>query len=32
MIVDEPVNQGGTNHGANPVEYMLAALQAALML
>jgi uncharacterized OsmC-like protein len=30
MIVDEPVNQGGTNHGANPVEYMLAAFAGCL--
>ncbi len=25
IIIDEPANLGGTNEGANPVEYMLAA-------
>lgn len=30
IIVDEPENLGGTNHGANPVEYVLAALSGCL--
>ena len=30
MIVDEPENLGGTNKGANPVEYLLAALAGCL--
>lgn len=30
MIVDEPENLGGTNEGANPVEYLLAALAGCL--
>lgn len=30
MIVDEPPNLGGTNEGANPVEYVLAALAGCL--
>ncbi len=30
MIVDEPENLGGTNDGANPVEYLLAALAGCL--
>lgn len=30
MIVDEPPNLGGTNQGANPVEYVLAALAGCL--
>ena len=30
MIVDEPANLGGTDHGANPVEYVLAALSGCL--
>lgn len=30
LIVDEPENLGGTDQGANPVEYMLAALAGCL--
>lgn len=30
MIVDEPANLGGTDYGANPVEYVLAALSGCL--
>ena len=30
MIIDEPADFGGTNHGANPVEYVLAALSGCL--
>jgi len=30
MIVDEPPNLGGTDQGANPVEYVLAALAGCL--
>ncbi len=30
MTIDEPENLGGTNSGANPVEYMLAALSGCL--
>ena len=30
MIIDEPQNLGGTDHGANPVEYLLAALSGCL--
>lgn len=30
MIIDEPANLGGTDHGANPVEYVLAALAGCL--
>jgi uncharacterized OsmC-like protein len=30
MIIDEPANLGGTDHGANPVEYVLAALSGCL--
>ncbi|NLX93566.1 MAG: OsmC family protein [Clostridiales bacterium] len=30
MIVDEPQNLGGTDAGANPVEYVLAALAGCL--
>lgn len=30
IIIDEPENLGGTNHGANPVEYLLAALAGCL--
>lgn len=30
MIIDEPTEQGGTNDGANPVEYVLAALSGCL--
>ncbi|RCW50705.1 MULTISPECIES: OsmC family protein [unclassified Halanaerobium] len=30
IIVDEPKNQGGTNDGPNPVEYVLAALSGCL--
>ena len=30
IIVDEPQNLGGTNDGANPVEYVLAALAGCL--
>lgn len=30
MIIDEPENLGGTNAGANPVEYLLAALSGCL--
>ncbi len=30
IIVDEPENLGGTNGGANPVEYVLAALSGCL--
>ena len=30
MIIDEPENMGGTNEGANPVEYMLGALAGCL--
>jgi len=30
IIIDEPENLGGTNDGANPVEYVLAALSGCL--
>jgi uncharacterized OsmC-like protein len=30
MIIDEPAELGGTNEGANPVEYLLAALSGCL--
>ncbi|HOO74924.1 MAG TPA: OsmC family protein [Tepiditoga sp.] len=30
MIIDEPENLGGTGQGANPVEYVLAALSGCL--
>jgi len=30
MTIDEPENLGGTNAGANPVEYLLAALAGCL--
>lgn len=30
MVIDEPENLGGTNDGANPVEYVLAALSGCL--
>lgn len=30
MTIDEPENFGGTNGGANPVEYLLAALSGCL--
>ncbi len=30
MIIDEPSNLGGTNGGANPVEYLLASLAGCL--
>ncbi|QRX62602.1 OsmC family protein [Dysgonomonadaceae bacterium zrk40] len=30
MIIDEPTDLGGTNDGANPVEYLLAALSGCL--
>jgi uncharacterized OsmC-like protein len=30
MTIDEPENLGGTNEGANPVEFMLAALAGCL--
>ena len=30
IIVDKPENLGGTNHGASPVEYVLAALSGCL--
>ena len=30
MIIDEPANLGGTDHGANPVEYLLASLAGCL--
>jgi uncharacterized OsmC-like protein len=30
IIIDEPENLGGTNDGANPVEYVLAALAGCL--
>ena len=30
MIIDEPANLGGTDAGANPVEYLLAALSGCL--
>lgn len=30
IIVDEPADLGGTNHGANPVEYLLAAYAGCL--
>lgn len=30
MIIDEPADLGGTNNGANPVEYVLAALSGCL--
>jgi uncharacterized OsmC-like protein len=30
MIIDEPANLGGTDHGANPVEYILGALTGCL--
>ena len=30
VTIDEPENLGGTNHGPNPVEYILAALSGCL--
>lgn len=30
IIIDEPASLGGTDHGANPVEYVLAALSGCL--
>ena len=30
MVIDEPADLGGTNEGANPVEYILAALAGCL--
>ncbi|MFW6022890.1 MAG: OsmC family protein [Halanaerobiaceae bacterium] len=30
MIIDEPEDSGGTNEGANPVEYLLAAFSGCL--
>lgn len=30
IIIDEPQNLGGTDHGANPVEYVLGALAGCL--
>lgn len=30
MIIDEPENMGGADEGANPVEYLLAALSGCL--
>lgn len=30
MIIDEPASLGGTNDGANPLEYLLAALSGCL--
>lgn len=30
IIIDEPTDLGGTNHGPNPVEYLLAALAGCL--
>ncbi|HEW91734.1 MAG TPA: OsmC family peroxiredoxin [Thermotogaceae bacterium] len=30
MVIDEPPNLGGTDEGANPVEYLLAALAGCL--
>ncbi|MPW24466.1 OsmC family peroxiredoxin [Alkalibaculum sp. M08DMB] len=30
MTIDEPKNLGGTNEGANPVEYLLGALSGCL--
>jgi len=30
MVIDEPEDLGGTNSGANPVEYMLAACSGCL--
>lgn len=30
IIIDEPESLGGTDHGANPVEYVLAALAGCL--
>ncbi len=30
MIIDKPQNLGGTNEGANPVEYVLGALSGCL--
>ena len=30
MTIDEPADLGGTNEGANPVEYVLAALSGCL--
>ncbi len=30
MIIDEPEQLGGTNHGANPVEYELAAFSGCI--
>jgi uncharacterized OsmC-like protein len=30
MIIDEPKSLGGTNEGANPVEYLVAALAGCL--
>ncbi|MDD2635735.1 MAG: OsmC family protein [Bacteroidales bacterium] len=30
LVVDEPTDLGGTDHGANPVEYLLAAYAGCL--
>ena len=30
LVIDEPEDLGGTNEGANPVEYILAALSGCL--
>ncbi len=30
MIIDEPTNLGGTDHGPNPVEFILGALSGCL--
>ncbi|MFA6619172.1 MAG: OsmC family protein [Candidatus Neomarinimicrobiota bacterium] len=30
IVIDEPENFGGTNHGPNPVEYVLSALAGCL--
>jgi len=30
MVVDEPKSSGGTNEGANPVEYLLTALAGCI--
>ncbi len=30
LIIDEPQNLGGTDHGANPVEYLLASYAGCL--
>lgn len=30
MVIDEPADLGGTNEGANPVEFLLAALAGCL--